>query len=128
MKIGIKIKLGIILSIVLFLTTSAMGVILIAHQRGALNEQMRSMAGTITDEFAHDSKIPLLQKDSLALNLLVRNILNYPGLNDAFILNDSMVIEGHKDLHEVGKRYDEREAVTKALGAPPWLVREDTDI
>lgn len=125
---GIKAKLAVILSTLLFLATSTMGVFMIAHQRKALESQLRSMSSTVTDEFGHDSKIPLLQKDSLALSLLVQNILKYPGIYDAFILNDNYVIEGHTHLKEVGKSYINAEAITEAEGDGPWLISDDEGI
>ncbi len=131
MKIGIKIKLALVLSAILLVATSSMGVIMIVHQRSSLESQMRSMAGTLTDEFAQDSKIPLLQKDSLALNLLVQNILKYKGVQDVYILNDNLGIEGHSRLDNVGTEFKERAMVlgpdfnAKGRGSPPWLVKED---
>ncbi|MBI5237184.1 MAG: adenylate/guanylate cyclase domain-containing protein [Deltaproteobacteria bacterium] len=128
MKIGIKIKLALILSVPLFLTTSLMGVILIAHQRASLDAQMRSMAGTITAQFADNSKIPLMQKDGLAMNLLIQAVLKYPGINDAYILNDNLVIEGHKDLIAVGHEYLSDQKITGLQGPPPWLVKESDGV
>lgn len=125
MKIGIKTKLAVILSLLLILTASSIGVILIAHERRSLEAQMRAMAGTITDEFASDSKIPLLQKDSLAMNLLVQNILKYHGIRNAFILNDNFIVEGHNELPQIGMEYRGKSGILNAKGPAPWLVNED---
>lgn len=126
MKIGIKVKLAAILSLLLFITTSIVGIIMITQQRASLNEQMRSMAGTITGEFASNSKMPFMQKDSLALNLLVQNLLKNPGITDAFVLDDQFIIEGHKELHEVNEEYyHDKNTILGAEGPPPWVVRED---
>lgn len=122
MRIGIKIKLAVILASLLFVATFTMGAVMVAHQRSSLEAQMRSMAATITDEFASDSKIPLMQKDSLAMNLLVQSMLKYPGITDAYILNDNYLIEGHTDIHKVGQPYDDIKPILKAKGTPPWLV------
>lgn len=126
MKIGIKIKLAVILSSLLFVTTFSIGVILVAHQKASLEEQLRSMAGTITHEFANDSKIPFMQRDSLAMNLLIQNILKYPGIHDSYLLNHNFQIEAHKDLLEVGVDFTDFDAtlVSAREEAPPWLVLE----
>lgn len=125
MKIGIKIKLAVILSAALFLTTITIGVIMVAHQRSSLEAQMHSLAGTITDEFASDVKIPLMQKDGLTMNLIAQNIIRYPGIADAYILNDNFLIEGHKDIAEVGTEYSGDKAfITKAKENPPWIKKE----
>lgn len=127
-KFGIKMKFVLLLSALLFVMASTMGIIMIANQRGSLEYQMRTMAGTITDEFAHDSKIPILQNDGLALNMLVDNIMKYPGIADAYVLNDSMVIEGQKRLHDVGKKFRMGTAILEAKGPPPWLIYEDEGV
>jgi len=126
MKPGIKIKFAIILSVLLTGTALFIGGIMVNHQRSSLETQMRTLGSTITDEFAHDSKIPLLEKDHLALNLLVQNILKYPGILDAFILNENLYIEGHTELKEVGTEYyGDRESLVTADEVPPWLIMED---
>ncbi|MFQ5328737.1 MAG: adenylate/guanylate cyclase domain-containing protein [Thermodesulfobacteriota bacterium] len=126
MKLGIKIKLAIILSVILTVTALLIGGIMVNQQRSSLETQMRTLGGTITDEFASDSKIPLLEKDHLAMNLLVQNILKYPGILDAFILNENLSIEGHAELKEVGTEYyGDRERLVKADEAAPWLIKED---
>lgn len=126
MKIGIKIKLAIILSSLLFVTTFSIGVILVAHQKASLEEQLRSMAGTITHEFANDSKIPFMQRDSLAMNLLIQNILQYPGIHDSYLLNHNFQIEAHKDLQEAGVAFADFDAslVSERAEPAPWLVSE----
>ncbi len=126
MKIGIKIKLAAILSVLLFVATSTIGFILIAHQRSSLEAQMRSMAGTLTHEFATDSKIPLMQKDNLAMSLLVQNMLKYPGIKDAYILNDNFAIEAHQDAQGAGAdaAYEDKDRILGAAGPPPWLIKE----
>lgn len=90
---------------------------------------MRAMASTITDEFASDSKMPLLQSDRLSMNLLAQNILKYPGIINAYILNEKLLIEGHKELGEIGiKYYGNIEAILNATGPFPWLVQEDKTV
>ena len=125
-KIGIKIKLAVILSTLLFAATFSIGAILVVHQKASLEEQLRSMAGTITHEFASDSKIPFMQRDSLAMNLAVQNILKYPGIYDAYILSHSMQVEAHKDLTEAGadfKGFDGR-LLENRQDAAPWLIND----
>ncbi len=126
MKIGIKIKLTLFLSGLFFVTAFLLGVIMIEHQRTSLEAQMRSLAGTITDEFAGYSNIPLLQKDTLAMELLVKDVLKYPGIRDAYILDDNFIAMAHK-----GRRgndpvvYIDKKIIQEAIdsqGPPPWVI------
>lgn len=125
MKIGIKIKLALVILTLLLATTVTLGVIMTVNQRNSLEFQMRSMASTITDEFAHDSKMALLQKDSLAMNLLVQNILKYPGIKDAYILNEGLVIEAHKDFQGIGAEYGDKAGILTPDGEGTRLLNED---
>lgn len=124
---GIKLKLVLILSALIAFAACAVGFILVTHERASLEAQMRIMAATITDEFAMDAKIPLLSRDRLGLNVLVQNILMYPGIGESYILNHKFVIEAHKHKEEVGLEYKDTEGIRKAAGKPPWLVKEDAD-
>lgn len=126
LKISIRIKLTVILSILMSLLTIFIGIIMIAHERSSLETQMRNMASTITDEFANDSKMSLLQNDRLTMNLLVQNVLKYPGAVNAYILNEKFFIEGHKELGEVGiKYYGSENAIATVSGPHPWLISTD---
>lgn len=127
-RMGIKAKLALILAALGFITTLVMGVVMISHLKSSLEGQMRSMALTITDEFASDAKFPLMQKDTLAMNLLVENILQYPGIYDAAILNDSLKIEGHMHLNRVGMGLPGAGAIESSTGAPPWLIKDEAGI
>ncbi|OGQ57223.1 MAG: hypothetical protein A3J24_07465, partial [Deltaproteobacteria bacterium RIFCSPLOWO2_02_FULL_53_8] len=126
-RFGIKLKLVLALSAVIAFAASAVGLILVTHERASLEAQMRIMAATITDEFAMDAKIPLLSRDRLVLNVLVQNILKYPGIGEAYILNHKFAIEAHRHKEEIGLDYEFKESIRKAVGKPPWSVGEDAD-
>jgi len=125
LKIGIKVKFAAILSALLFVVILALAVILIAHQRSSLEAQMRSMAGTLTDEFAIDSKMALMQKDELAMSLMVQNMLNYPGIEDAYILNHDFFVLAHREVKGSDSSiYAGKEDILNMKEDPPWLLSE----
>ena len=129
LRAGIKIKFALILSGTLFLTTFSMGVFMVMHQRASLEGQMRSMASTITNEFGNDIKVPLMQKDGLAMNLLIENVMKYPGITDAYILNDNLQVESHGNAGDVGLKYAGAGDFTrKAAGQPPWIINEENGV
>ena len=129
LRAGIKIKFALILSGTLFLTTFSMGVFMVMHQRASLEDQMRSMASTITNEFGNDIKVPLMQKDGLAMNLLIENVMKYPGITDAYILNDNLQVESHGNAGDVGLKYAGAGDFTrKAAGQPPWIINEENGV
>lgn len=127
-RISIGTKLTLVLSITMSIITIAIGIIMVAHQKTALEAQMQNMASTITDALANDTKMPLLQNDHLTMNLLVQNALKYRGIVNAYILNEKFFIEGHKELHEVGiKYYGDEKSISTATGPHPWLIHNNTD-
>ncbi|MBI3756027.1 MAG: adenylate/guanylate cyclase domain-containing protein [Deltaproteobacteria bacterium] len=98
------------------------------QQRLGLEAQMHNMASTITDKFANDSKMPLLQNDHLTMNLLVQNLLRYEGIINAYILDEKFFIAGHKELQEVGiKYYGDEKSLLTAKEFRPWLIENDRD-
>lgn len=122
MKIGIKIKLALTLSLNMAIVVGFLGFIMIDQQRSALETQMRSMALSITGQFARDSKAPLLQGDKLSMGLNVQNILEYPGIEDALILNENLDVQCCK------KGESKQNIVVdswKTASTPPWLIKED---
>ena len=127
-KMSIRIKLAVVLSVLLSLLAVVIGIIMIGHQRRALEDQMRSLAGTITGEFSNNSKMPLLQNDRLTMNLLVQNLMNYPGIINAYILDEKLIVKGHKELEKVGIEYHGyKEDILNAGGPYPRLIRDDED-
>lgn len=125
MKISIKVKFAAILSGILIVVILTLASILIAHQRSSLAAQMRSMAGTLTDEFSVDSKIPLMQKDDLGMSLLVQNILNYPGIKDAYILNHDFFVLAHREGIATSEAiHASKEDILSMTGPPPWLIND----
>lgn len=125
MKIGIKIKLAVVLSTLLFAATVSIGAMLVLQHKSDLEEQLRSMAGTITHEFANDSKMPFMQKDTLGMTLAVQNILKYPGIHDAYILNHRFEVEAHKDVLEAGGDFvlfDTGLIMARQGEAAPWTI------
>jgi len=126
-KLSIRIKLVLVLSVLLSILAAVIGIIMIGHQRRALEDQMRSLAGTITGEFSNNSKMPLLQNDRLTMNLLVQNLMNYQGIINAYILDEKFFIKGHKELEKVGIEYYGKEDILNAAGPYPWIIKDDED-
>ncbi|HLA51325.1 MAG TPA: hypothetical protein VJZ92_03630, partial [Thermodesulfobacteriota bacterium] len=126
-KLSIRIKLVLVLSVLLSILAAVIGIIMIDHQKRALEDQMRSLAGTITKEFSNNSKMPLLQNDRLTMNLLVQNLMNYQGIINAYILDEKFFIKGHKELEKVGIEYYGKEDILNAAGPYPWIIKDDED-
>jgi hypothetical protein len=98
-KIGIKVKLALILDAIVpdgFAVGSGPDI-----PSEGLSDLM-SDGSTITG-VRQQPKIPLMQKDGLAMNLLIQNILKNPGITDAYILNHDLMIEATRTSWRSGK-------------------------
>lgn len=125
--IPVRVKLVFVLSVLLSTLAAVIGIIMIDHQKRSLEDQMRSLAGTITKEFSNNSKMPLLQNDRLTMNLLVQNLMNYQGITNAYILDEKFFIKGHKELEKVGIEYYGKEDILNAAGPYPRIIKDDED-
>lgn len=86
---------------------------------------MKTMATTITQEFAQNSKFSLLESDRLALNLLVKNLLGHSGIIDAYIVNDKMIIESTNTTDRVGKNINDFAKISEIQKKKLSVVAED---
>ncbi len=122
---GIKLKYAIILSLLLCAVTSVMGGFMVVSQKRAMESQIKSMAGAVTEGFSRNSKFPLLENDSLAMSQLIENIIKNPTISDAYILDEKFVIKAHSDVQAIGGRFALAGRIEKAGGKVPWVIAEN---
>jgi len=122
---GIKLKYAIILSLFLCAITSVMGAFMVINQKNSMESQIKSMAGAVTGGFSRNSKFPLLENDSLAMNQLIGNILKNPTISDAIILDESFVVKAHSNMQVIGERYALAGRIKKEMGDAATVIGED---
>lgn len=104
-RIPIRFKLAALFALVVAAVTVVFTLVVLDQERDALLDQMRELGGTITTELARQAKTPLLQDDTLSLNLLVQELKKADGVADALILDRDLRIRGASRVERVGQRY-----------------------
>lgn len=104
-RIPIRFKVAVLLCLVVAAVTAVFTLVVLDQERHALVGQMRELGGTITTELARQAKAPLLQDDTLVLNLLVQELKKSEGVADAIILDRDLRIRGASRVERVGQRY-----------------------
>ena len=102
LRIAIRYKLAALFALVVTGVTLVFGLVVIDQERQALVGQMLSLGGTITTEVARHGKAPLLQEDTLALNLLVQELKKGGDVAEALILDRDLRIRGASRVERVG--------------------------
>src|SRR5574341_1096088 len=105
MRIPIRLKLAGLFALIISGVTLVMTLVILDQERQALVGQMVQLGGTIATELARHSKAPLLQEDTLALNLLVQELKKSEGVAEALILDRELRIRGASRVERVGKVY-----------------------
>jgi adenylate cyclase len=105
MRIPIRLKLAGLFALIIGAVTVVMTLVILDQERQALVGQMVQLGGTIATELARHSKAPLLQEDTLALNLLVQELKKNDGVAEALILDRELRIRGASRVERVGKVY-----------------------
>ncbi len=123
---GIKLKYAIVLSLLFGAITIAMGLLMVINQKHAMESQIRSMAGAVTDGFSRNSKFPLLENDSLVMSQLIENVLKNPSIDTAYILDESLAVKAHRDMETVGEHFVLADRIEQARGPYPWVIAEDS--
>jgi adenylate cyclase len=104
-RIPIRFKLAALFGLVAGGLTLVFSLIVLDLERQALVDQMISLGGTITTELARHAKTPLLQEDTLALNLLVQELKKGDGVVEALVLDRDLRIRGASRVERVGEVY-----------------------
>lgn len=104
-RIPIRFKLAALFGLVVAAVTVVFTLVVFDQEQHALVGQMRELGGTITTELARQAKAPLLQDDTLVLNLFVQELKKSEGVADALILDRELRIRGASRVERVGQRY-----------------------
>ncbi len=105
--VPIWLKLSLSTTTIIAFTIIAMSYIVLNRQKDQLyNQSVR--AGTISlNYFVNNSKIPLINDDTLRLNTLLKEASSVEGIMYAIILNEKNIIKAHTDIKNIGKKLKE---------------------
>jgi adenylate cyclase len=102
-RFPIWLKLSIAMTVIVFLVSLSLGIVMLNRQRAGLYENTLRV-GTITlNYFVNNAAIPLLDNNILRLNTLVKETTAVEGLLYAVIVDNDEVMKAHSDPSMIGK-------------------------
>ncbi len=102
-RLTLKLKLSLLFAALLVLTVVTLSVALLDEQQKSLSAEMRKRGETIARDLAASARDPLLAKDTLTLNRLVKETMDHRDVRYAIITDHSGKILAHGDVSLIGK-------------------------
>lgn len=117
-RVPLLVKLSILITLVICLTTVVVGYVVLERQARLLREELTARGETLVRHLAENASTPLLERDELALNLLAEQAKKDKDVAYAAIVDARQVVLAHNDLRQIGQPLvlSRAEAEEKPLG------------
>ena len=106
MRVPLKVKFGVLITTLVFLSVALVGFFLLQQQQRSLAEEMTKRGLTMAENLASGAKSSLLTNDHLNLNVLVKDALRDPDVAYVVIANPDGEILGHSDVAMIGRQVE----------------------
>ena len=106
MRVPLKVKFGLLITTLVFLSVALVGFFLLQQQQRSLAEEMTKRGLTMAENLASGAKSSLLTNDHLNLNVLVKDALRDPDVAYVVIANPDGEILGHSDVVMIGRQVE----------------------
>ncbi len=106
MRVPLKVKFGLLITTLVFLSVALVGFFLLQQQQRGLAEEMTKRGLTMAENLASGAKSSLLTNDHLNLNVLVKDALRDPDVAYVVIANPDGEILGHSDVVMIGRQVE----------------------
>lgn len=120
LRIPIRVKLSIAITIIIWLTILILSFVILARQREQLYIQTVKTGKVSLNYFANNASIPILNDDILRLNTLIKEASSIEGLLYAIIVDRQKIIKAHTDHSKIGSTLQKFENIGE--------VKRDGDI
>lgn len=102
-RLPLLVKLSIIITFTICLTAGAIGVVVLQRQGGLLREELTARGRTLIQHLSVNASTPLLERDELALHMLVEETARNKDVSYVAVLDRKGVVLAHSDLRLIGK-------------------------
>ena len=116
-RVPIWLQLSLTTITVILLTTFVLSVVILSRQKERLYMQTVNVGTVSLKYFAENSRIPLIEDDTLQLNTLIKNTADVEGLLYAVITDNGKVIKAHTNPNMIGKTFLKVDDVKKIKGS-----------
>ncbi|MBW1916223.1 MAG: HAMP domain-containing protein [Deltaproteobacteria bacterium] len=116
-RVPIWLQLSLTTITVILLTTFVLSVVILSRQKERLYMQTVNVGTVSLKYFAENSRIPLIEDDTLQLNTLIKNTADVEGLLYAVITDNGEIIKAHTNPNMIGKTFLKVDDVKKIRGS-----------
>ena len=116
-RVPIKIKLSLLITALVVLAVSLVGLFLLRQQQQSLTAEMTKRGLTMAENFAAGAKTPLLTNDELTLGVLVTDAMRDPDVAYVIVADHDGKVLAHSDSRAV------KSAVERPKGLEPLKNR-----
>lgn len=102
-RIPLLVKLSVLITLVICLTTAVIGYVVLDRQARLFREELTARGLALVRNLAQNASTPLLERDELGLNLLVEETKNNKDVAYAAIVDSHQVVLAHNDLRQIGQ-------------------------
>lgn len=102
-RLPLLVKLSIMIILTICLTAGAIGFIVLNRQRGLLRQELTARGRALIQHLAVNAATPALERDELALNVLVEEAARNKDVAYAAVVDRKGVVLAHSNLSLIGK-------------------------
>jgi adenylate cyclase len=105
-RLSLKLKLSLLITLLIVLSVLLVGDFLLRRAEDSLTEQITKRGLTIARDLAASARNPLVTRDELTLNLLVKDAMRDEDVTYVIVVDEDNQVVAHNDLNLVGKPLD----------------------
>lgn len=102
-RLSLKLKLSALITLLIVLSVLLVGDFLLRRTENSLTEQITKRGLTIARDLAASARNPLVTKDELTLNLLVKDALRDEDVTYVIVVDEDSNVIAHNDLNQTGR-------------------------
>jgi adenylate cyclase len=102
-RFPLLVKLAVLITVAICLTTAIIGYVVLEWQARLFREELTARGQMLVQALAHNASTPILERDELALNVLVEEAKGAKDVAYAAIVDSRGVVLAHDDLRQIGK-------------------------
>jgi adenylate cyclase len=102
-RLPLLVKLSVMITLTICVTAGVIGFVVLNRQGRLLRQELTARGRTLIRHLAVSASAPLLERDELALNLLVEETAQNKDVASVAVINRQRVVVAHNDLRQIGK-------------------------
>jgi adenylate cyclase len=102
-RFPLLVKLAVLITFAIAVTTAVIGYVVLGWQARLFRQELTARGQALVQHLAESVSTPLLERDELALNVLVEEAKNNKDVAYAAVVDTRQTVVAHNDLRQIGK-------------------------